>query len=154
MSTPTPSRPRTNLDSCDVDVVHLGAVTQARAALPPEDEIERIAGLAGLVSNVSRLRMLLALQPARWPRAELCVCDLAVVAGTSKSMTSHQLRLLRTAGLVRHRRAGRLTYYRLAETPLLASLVDLASLTTPAKAPVKAPAKAPAAARARGRSTA
>lgn len=131
--TSTPNAPRTRdvHDTCEVDVVHLDAVTTARAALPAVDDLEQVAGLIALLSNPTRLRMLLALQPGRAPRAELCVCDLAVVAGASKSMTSHQLRLLRAAGLVRHRRSGRLTYYRLAEGPLLALLVDLASLATP-----------------------
>lgn len=127
-------------------MVHLDAVTTARAALPPVDELERVAGLVALLANASRLRMLLALQPARSPRAELCVCDLALVAGASKSMTSHQLRLLRAAGLVRHRRSGRLTYYRLAEGALLPLLIDLASLATPVASSV--------ATRNRGRSTA
>lgn len=147
-STSPPNTPRTRdtRDSCEVDVVHLDAVTTARAALPPVDELERVAGLVALLANASRLRMLLALQPARSPRAELCVCDLALVAGASKSMTSHQLRLLRAAGLVRHRRSGRLTYYRLAEGALLPLLIDLASLATPVASSV--------ATRNRGRSTA
>ena len=53
---------------------------------------------------------------------ELCVCDLAAVTGASKSMTSHQLRLLRTAGLVLQRRAGKLVFYRLANESLSALL--------------------------------
>lgn len=153
MPTPRPSatppnapRTRDTYDACEVDVVHLDAVTTARAALPPVDELERVAGLVALLANASRLRMLLALQPARSPRAELCVCDLALVAGASKSMTSHQLRLLRAAGLVRRRRSGRLTYYRLAGGALLPLLIDLASLATPEASTV--------AERARGRSTA
>ena len=127
---PNASRTRSSPDTCQVDVVHLDAVTTARASLPAGDDLEWVAGLIAMLSNPTRLRMLLALQPARLPRAELCVCDLAVVSEASKSMTSHQLRLLRAAGLVRHRRSGRLTYYRLAEGPLLLLLEDLASLAT------------------------
>ena len=103
-------------DACDVDVVHLERVQEARAALPAEDRLGRLAELLGLLSNGTRLKILLALQPnAVGPRRELCVCDLAIVAGASKSMTSHQLRLLRTAGLVVQRRAGKLAFYRRAE---------------------------------------
>lgn len=134
-----PPTAHARLDTCDVDVVHLDAVRKARAALPAIDELERLAGLIALLSNPTRLRMLLALQPAREaPRPELCVCDLAVVAGASKSMTSHQLRLLRTAGLVRHRRSGRLIYYRLAEGALLPLLAALASLAKPPAAGTRA----------------
>ena len=81
--------------------------------------------LLSLLSSGTRLKMLLALRPSpRSPHPELCVCDLAAVAGVSKSLTSHQLRLLRTAGLVVARRAGKLAYYRLAQAPMAALLRD------------------------------
>lgn len=113
-------------DRCGVDVVHLDAVRAALEALPGENGLGQVAELLGLLSNPTRLKMLLALQPeATEPAAELCVCDLATVAGASKSLTSHQLRLLRTAGLVRQRRAGKLTFYRLAEGPLVSLLADV-----------------------------
>lgn len=98
----------------------------ARAALPDDIGLARVAELLALLSSRTRLKMLLALQPkARGPRRELCVCDLSIVAGASKSLTSHQLRLLRGAGLVTVRRSGKLAYYRLAEGPA----VDLLGAT-------------------------
>ncbi|MFB9993362.1 ArsR/SmtB family transcription factor [Deinococcus oregonensis] len=60
-------------------------------------------------------------------RVELCVHDLAQVAGISESATSHQLRLLRTHSLVSHRKEGRSVYYRLADhhvTLLLTSALE------------------------------
>lgn len=116
-------------DRCEVDVVHLQAVRAALAALPHDAGLAEVAELLGLLSNPTRLRMLLALQPeAPEPRAELCVCDLATVSGASKSLTSHQLRLLRASGLVRQRRAGKLAFYRLADGPLVPLLADVARL--------------------------
>lgn len=116
-------------DRCEVDVVHLDAVRAAVAALPGEGGIAQVAELLGLLSNATRLKILLALQPETVERpAELCVCDLAAVSGASKSLTSHQLRLLRTSGLVRQRRAGKLTFYRLADGPLVSLLADVAGL--------------------------
>lgn len=105
------------VDVCDVNVVHLDAVRAARAGLPDRGDIVRLAELYGLLSNQTRLKIVLALRASAKTdaRRELCVCDLAVVAGASKSMTSHQLRLLRTAGVVVPRRAGKMTYYRLAD---------------------------------------
>ena len=47
---------------------------------------------------------------------ELCVCDLAAVVDMAESPVSHSLRLLRTAGVVRHRRAGRRVFYSLDDT--------------------------------------
>ena len=42
-----------------------------------------------------------------------CVCDLAACLGLPESNVSHSLRLLRTAGVVRNRRAGRMVHYSL-----------------------------------------
>lgn len=112
-----------------MDVVHIGAVKAAMAALPAEELVARVADVLGLLSNATRLSILLALHSRRGERVpELCVCDLAVVARASKSMTSHQLRLLRTSGLVRQRRAGKLMYYRLADGPLSQLLDDVLSV--------------------------
>lgn len=96
------------------------------ASLPDGSVLARLAEILGLLGNATRLNILLALHSRSSRRPpELCVCDLAIVARASKSMTSHQLRLLRTAGLVRQRRAGKLVYYSLAEGPL-SSLLDWA----------------------------
>jgi DNA-binding transcriptional ArsR family regulator len=94
------------------------------AALPRHDRVADTVELLSLLSNATRLNILLALQSRRSePDPELCVCDLAAVARASKSMTSHQLRLLRTFGIVHQRRSGRLMYYRLANDAV-AQLVD------------------------------
>ena len=44
---------------------------------------------------------------------ELCVCDLSAATGTPETNVSHALRLLRTAGIVKARRAGRKMHYSL-----------------------------------------
>ena len=51
--------------------------------------------------------------PRRARGGELCVCDIATLAGISESAVSHQLRLLRGMRLVRPRRAGRQVFYTL-----------------------------------------
>ena len=123
---PTPSRD----DCCDVDVVHLGAVQAAREQMPDADHVDSVGELLSLLSSPTRLRILLALRSVTGDEdRELCVCDLAVVAGASKSLTSHQLRLLRAAGLVLPRRRGKLVYYRLAEGPASALVADAVALT-------------------------
>jgi DNA-binding transcriptional ArsR family regulator len=58
-----------------------------------------------------RVRIVSALAEAE----ELCVGDLALALDVSDSSVSHALRLLRTAGVVRNRRDGRVIYYRLAD---------------------------------------
>lgn len=104
---------------CEVEVVHAEAVRAARAARPTAAEGERLAALFGALANPTRFGLLTALRAvAGAARPELCVCDLVAVTGASQSMVSHQLGLLREAGLVAPRREGRLVYYRLADDAL------------------------------------
>lgn len=48
-----------------------------------------------------------------YKEGELCVCDIAAALGASQSAISHQLRILRTAALVKPRREGKTVYYAL-----------------------------------------
>ena len=61
-----------------------------------------------ILSDGTRIKILQALS-----QEELCVCDLAEVVEMSQSSVSHQLRLLRTARLVKFRKAGKMVYYSL-----------------------------------------
>ena len=47
---------------------------------------------------------------------EMCVGDIAAMLGMGQSAISHQLRLLRSSGLVRSRRDGKTVYYLLADS--------------------------------------
>jgi DNA-binding transcriptional ArsR family regulator len=85
-------------------------VEQARRRILPADEAARLASLLGLMADPVRSRILYALDLVD----ELCVGDLALVLGTTEDTVSYGLRILRTAGLVQTRRAGRVVYYRLA----------------------------------------
>ncbi len=46
---------------------------------------------------------------------ELCVCDLAWISERAQNLVSHHLRILKTHGLVRSRRDGKLVMYELTE---------------------------------------
>lgn len=72
--------------------------------------VGRVTVIFSALSDPTRFRMLDALS-----RADLCVCDLASIAGISQSGVSHQLRLLRDRGLVTYRREGQRAVYRLAD---------------------------------------
>jgi DNA-binding transcriptional ArsR family regulator len=96
---------------CGVYEIHPERVERARATLPEEGLLKRAALLLKVLSDPTRMRLLLALRAA----GELCVCDLALLVGVSVSAVSHQLRLLRQARLVAFRREGKQVYYRLAD---------------------------------------
>ena len=97
------------------------AAARARAAALPDDELVLAVTLFRLLGDPTRGRLLYALHAA----GELCVGDLAGVVGAQESAVSHALRLLRAAGVVGARRAGRSIYYRLADD----HVADLLTLT-------------------------
>lgn len=97
------------LDSCTARVIDEERVAAARAQLLPDDELSRLTELFRLLGDTTRARLLYALLEA----GELCVCDLSTSTGTPETNVSHALRLLRTAGIVKARRAGRMMYYSL-----------------------------------------
>ena len=89
-------------------LVHADAVRRARATRLDPNTLDRVTNLFAVIADPNRLRILRALQTT-----ELCVGDIGATVGLSESAVSHQLRLLREAGLVRNRREGRLVWYAL-----------------------------------------
>jgi ArsR family transcriptional regulator, lead/cadmium/zinc/bismuth-responsive transcriptional repressor len=79
-----------------------------QTALDGLTEIFRVLG------DPTRLRILEVLS-----RGELCVGDLASQLRVTESAVSHQLRLLRSARIVRPRRDGRMIFYSLDDTHVL-----------------------------------
>ncbi|WP_114313393.1 ArsR/SmtB family transcription factor [Thermus caldifontis] len=96
---------------CGVYEIHPERVAKARVGLPQEAVLKEAALLLKALADPTRMCLLLALRAA----GELCVCDLALLAGVSVSAVSHQLRLLRQTRLVAFRREGKQVYYRLAD---------------------------------------
>jgi len=80
------------------------------------------AELFRLLGDPTRLAILHALLEA----GELCVCDLARVAGVAENVVSQAMRLLRAADVVRTRRDGRRIHYRLADAHVR-MLLDLSA---------------------------
>jgi DNA-binding transcriptional ArsR family regulator len=87
------------------------AVKAARRQLIDPDEAERLAELLSLLADPTRARILFALGAVE----ELCVGDVAATLDVSEDAVGYALKLLRMAGLVRARKAGRSVHYRLAE---------------------------------------
>jgi DNA-binding transcriptional ArsR family regulator len=108
------------LDACGVRVVDIERVEEVRAAMPSASDVIALSDVFGLLADPGRLRLLVALL-----EDEMCVCDLAASTGQSESAVSHALRLLRAHRVVRARRAGRMAYYKLADSHVRL-LIDLA----------------------------
>ena len=98
---------RDELDHCDVFVVDPQRVRAVRSRLLPQREAESVADVFKVLADASRCRLVAALIEA----GEICVCDLAASVQMSESNVSHHLRVMRSQGLVRARRAGKMVYY-------------------------------------------
>jgi ArsR family transcriptional regulator, lead/cadmium/zinc/bismuth-responsive transcriptional repressor len=96
-----------DLDHCDVVVVDPVRVREVRSRLLAHDEADAVAEVFKVLADPSRCRLVAALIEA----GEICVCDLAATVQMSESNVSHHLRVLRSHGLVRARRAGKMVYY-------------------------------------------
>ena len=99
----------TDPDACAVRVVDHDRVAAAKARMIPNDEANQLTELFRLLGDSTRVQILYALVEV----GELCVCDLAAVVDVPETSISHALRLLRTAGVVRNRKSGRMVYYSL-----------------------------------------
>ena len=90
---------------CCVNEAHVKA---AKEAMPSVDTLYDLAELFKMFGDSTRISILCALFDR-----ELCVGDIATALNMTQSAISHQLRLLKTAGLVRSRKAGKTVYYTL-----------------------------------------
>ena len=106
-------------DGCQVRVVHLERVEQARRESIPVRELERLSLTYSVLGDPNRLKIVMALR-----NVEMCVCDLAAFTGLSESAVSHQLRRLKDLALVKKRRAGQIIYYSLDDAHVV-QLLDL-----------------------------
>lgn len=96
--------------SCDCDVIHEDIVNDIREKMQPKEEYLNLASLFKMFGDGTRIQILHALE-----QSEMCVCDLAVLLGVTKSAISHQLKALRLANLVKFRREAQIVYYSLAD---------------------------------------
>jgi ArsR family transcriptional regulator, lead/cadmium/zinc/bismuth-responsive transcriptional repressor len=112
-------------DRCDLLCFELPRAEAIRATLDPA-LAERAATQAKSLGDPTRLLIGVALREGQ----ELCVCDLAWIAGRAENLVGHHLRQLRAAGLARSRRDGKIVFYALTDTGLELVDVHLATADT------------------------
>lgn len=96
------------MDICQEKILHQENVQTALSHVPDADTLRSLTDIFKALSDPNRLKIVIALA-----KCELCVCDLAAIAGSSESAVSHQLRILRNLKIVRFRREGKVVFYRL-----------------------------------------
>jgi ArsR family transcriptional regulator len=103
---------------CDVFCINKEAVEDVRSKMLNPQLVADATEIFKVLGDPTRMRLLYALA-----QRELCVCDLTAVLGMTQSAISHQLRVLRSARLVRYRKAGTIVYYSLADAHVV-QLID------------------------------
>ncbi|MHB8643480.1 MAG: ArsR/SmtB family transcription factor [Gaiellaceae bacterium] len=96
-------------DRCELLCLDLPKAEALRAGRPTEPEMRALADGYRALGDPTRLALALALREG----GELCVCDLAWIAGRAENLVSHHVRALRAAGLADYRRDGKMALYSL-----------------------------------------
>ena len=89
---------------------HEDVIEAVRSVMPPEDTLLDLAELFHIFGDSTRIKILYVLF-----EHELCVCDIAGLLNMTVSAISHQLRILKSAKLVRWRKSGKTIFYALAD---------------------------------------
>lgn len=86
---------------------------------PDDSTTDALQTIFAALANEDRIRILETLR-----ECECCVCELQVVLDAPQSTVATHLRKLKDAGLIRSRKKGKWSYYRIADTAAL-ELLDL-----------------------------
>jgi ArsR family transcriptional regulator len=106
--------------SCKTQFVHERTVRQVRESTPQEETLFGLADFFKVLGDTTRIKILHALFVS-----EMCVCDLSALLAAGQSAVSHQLKILRQAGLVRYRKEGKVVFYSLKDEHVK-SIIDQA----------------------------
>jgi len=87
-------------------------------------EVKNEIAIFKSMAHPSRLLILKLLK-----EGELCGCELTTALNRPQSSTSHHLNILKKAGLVKERKDGHWSYYRLSEGAVINLLNDARLLT-------------------------
>lgn len=96
------------VESCSCNIIHKDVVEEVKDKLPQEEILYDLAELFKVFGDSTRIKIICSLF-----ESEMCVCDLSALLNISQSAISHQLRVLKSARLVKFRRSGKVIYYSL-----------------------------------------
>ncbi len=97
-------------NTCDCNAIHEETINKIRKISYTKDDYVNLATLFKMFGDGTRVQILHALE-----HEEMCVCDIAVLLGITKSAVSHQLKSLRLANLVKSRKEAQTVYFSLAD---------------------------------------
>lgn len=92
----------------DCEATNIDIVNRVKPRMPDMNLLYELSDFFKVMGDSTRIQLLWALE-----ESEMCVGDLAVVLDMTKSAVSHQLKVLRTAKLVKAQKKGKNVYYAL-----------------------------------------
>lgn len=95
-----------NSNICEIQVINNETVEAVRKMLPAEKTLDKLSDYFKYLGDPTRLRIVASLMSGK-----LCVCDIACITEVSVSAISHQLRYLKTAGILESQKKGKMVYY-------------------------------------------
>lgn len=107
-------------DVCEINCVDTDKVHSVRSILL-EQNPQEVAKIFKALSDETRIKIAYSLTLQN----ELCVCDVANIVGSSTATASHHLRLLKTLGLAKFRKEGKLVFYSINDE-YIKQLIQLA----------------------------
>lgn len=108
-----------DIPHCDFLHAHPSVIEKISQQMPDDDALIDLAELFKVFGDSTRIKILTALKGG-----ELCVCDISTAVGMTSSAVSHQLKILKNAGLVRFRREGKTVFYALADDHVITILAQ------------------------------
>ena len=97
-------------DTCDCYAIHEDVIIRVQNSMPDSDRFRTLSNLYKMFADPTRLKIMWAISQER-----MCVCDLAVLLGITKSAVSHQLKSLRLLNLVHNEKEGKNVFYSLSD---------------------------------------
>ena len=97
---------KTDCEAYNIELIH-----KVKPNMPEMRVLYELSAFFKVMGDSTRIQLLWALE-----ESEMCVSDLAVLLNMTKSAVSHQLKVLRTAKLVKAVKTGKNVYYSLDDT--------------------------------------
>ncbi len=82
--------------------------------VPPKNKLRALADFFGMLGDSTRIKILSALSIS-----SMCVSDITSLLELNQTTVSHQLRSLRSMGIVDYKRQGRVVFYYLCDKRVL-----------------------------------
>ncbi len=108
---------------CDEFCVHNIVRDELEHKPIAEEKSQQTAELFKVLGDNTRIKILYYLL-----QAELCVCDLTVLVGSTQSAVSHQLRVLRNLRIVQGRKEGKQVFYSICNEHVRQLLLEALAL--------------------------